>query len=537
MECTRGTRPWLKRSCCPYCFKEVTHFARHLERNHTDEGAVKELIATPLQDKKRKVLLGALRKQGNYFYTETNNIVRPVRRPKAITEKIGEDGKENYVVCSHCFGYFKRNYLRRHACMPRSAKGNKRENHLSEAQMAVICSGNYAKFYNNLRLKTEVFTIMRSDEISRTAMEDILICSYGEDLIGKHKRTQIRTVISNKMRELGRLLIQLKKTTAVKRLIDVLKPEFFDAIVAATKIISGYDPTSKTYKASSLALHMGTTLRQICDTAAKNIIKKCPFMQCPQPDVTLKNIKRLRSLVVNHWTTEVSSLALKNLNEQRWEKPKMFPLTSDLIQFQEYVVSQAKEAIRNIQIENELKKEYRRLSEAVLALTVLLNRKRIGEVQYLTVKTYNSDMVDNQQEEFLNSLTESEKILTKTFKRVVTGGKGSKPVAILFPKSIQKYIEILLSIRDKCVPNTNTYLFANPRTENRWLSGYHTVKKLAELSGVRNKDLFTTTRLRKQIATVLQVMNITDNEMEQFASFMGHTKKTHENYYRYVHLN
>ncbi|KAJ8966986.1 hypothetical protein NQ314_003174 [Rhamnusium bicolor] len=186
----------------------------------------------------------------------------------------------------------------------------------------------------------------------------------------------------------------------------------------------------------------------------------------------------------------------------------MFPLTSDIIQFQKYVLSQANEASEYIQKEIHVKKEYRRLSECVLALTVLLNRKRIGEVQYLTLKTYNSDVSDTPQEELLDSLTDGEKLLTKSFKRVVTGGKGSKPVAILFPKSLQKYINILLSIRDQCVPKTNEYLFANLKSENRWLSGYHTLRKLAEQSGVNNKELFTSTRLRKQIATILQVSKL-----------------------------
>ncbi|KAJ8968797.1 hypothetical protein NQ314_002105 [Rhamnusium bicolor] len=117
---------------------------------------------------------------------------------------------------------------------------------------------------------------------------------------------------------------------------------------------------------------------------------------------------------------------------------------------------------------------------------------------------------------------------------VLTGGKGSKPVAILFPKNIQSLIDIMLSVRSECVPESNEYLFANPKTENRWLSGYHVLKKLAQESGVSNKDLFTSTRLRKQIATVLQVMNIGETEMEQFANFMGHTRKTHEEYYRQV---
>lgn len=535
MECIRGFRPWLKKSYCPYCFKEITHFARHLERNHAEEGTVRTLLQTPLKTKKRNLLLSSLRKQGNYLYTESQKTVRPVRRPKENIQRVTEDGKENYVPCPNCFGYFKRNYLRRHRkkCVMRSDKTDVREYHLSEAQMMITCSGHYARFYDNLRLKEEVFKIMRSDEVSKTAMEDILICSYAEGLLGKHKRIQIRTVISNKMRELARLLIQIKKTTSVANFLDVLKPELYDTLVGATKIISGYDVNSRTYKAGSLALHMGTTLRQVCDTATKDIIKKSPFINCSKPDETLKNIKKLRSLIVSHWNIDVSSLALKNINEQKWEKPKMFPLTSELLQFQNYAMTQAKVAAVEISNGNCSKKVYRKLSECVLALTVLLNRKRIGEVQYLTHKTYTSNVLDTQHEEVLETLTESEKVLTKSFKRVVTGGKGTKPVAILFPRSLQKYIEILLSARSKCIPETNQYLFANPKTENRWLSGYHTLIKLAKLSGVKNKELFTSTRLRKHIATILQVMNITDCEMEQFANFMGHTKKTHENYYRY----
>lgn len=529
----KNVRTWTKTTSCPYCFTEVTHFPRHLARNHKEEGAVRELLAQTSQDRKKK-LLNALRKQGNYLCTEKLKLIRPVRRPVKNVDETRGDGREHYVACGDCFGYFKRDYLRRHRkkCSLRTHNRSSRENHLSESQTMITCSGNYAKFYNNLRLKREVFAIMRADAISKTAMNDVLICSYAEELLGKHKRTQIKTVISNKMRELGRLLLQLKKTTAVQRMLDVLKPEFFDSLVTATRAISGYDATTKSYRASSLALHMGTTLKQICDTATKSIIKKCPFLQCSQPEVYLKNIKRLRGLLVSHWNTEVSSLALKSLNENHWQKPKMFPLTNDLMTFQKYILSGAKEACENIEQGINLRNEYRRLSDNILGLTVLLNRKRIGEVQYLTVKTYNSQAVDTQQQEFSESLSESEKLLIKNFKRVVTGGKGSKPVPILFSKPLQKYIDVLLKVRVQCVPSTNEYLFANPKTENRWISGYHTLKKLAEQSGVQNKDLFTSTRLRKQIATILQVLNVSDNEMEQFASFMGHTKKTHENYYR-----
>ncbi|KAJ8910669.1 hypothetical protein NQ315_011187 [Exocentrus adspersus] len=93
------------------------------------------------------------------------------------------------------------------------------------------------------------------------------------------------------MRELGRLLLVLRQTTGVKKFIDILKPDYFDNIVDATKTISGYDAINKTFKASSLALHMRTRLKQICDIATKLIIKKNRLLPCDDQETTLKNIK------------------------------------------------------------------------------------------------------------------------------------------------------------------------------------------------------------------------------------------------------
>ncbi|KAL3287151.1 hypothetical protein HHI36_001630 [Cryptolaemus montrouzieri] len=121
----------------------------------------------------------------------------------------------------------------------------------------------------------------------------------------------------------------------------------------------------------------------------------------------------------------------------------------------------------------------------------------------------------------------TEKMLAKKFKRIITEEKGSKHVAILFPPYIQTYVEELIIARRHCVSDTNEYLFANPNTQNRWLSGYHSVKKLAQESGIENPSLFTSTRF-----TILQVIDMTQDELEQFANFMGHTRKTHVTYYR-----
>lgn len=181
-----------------------------------------------------------------------------------------------------------------------------------------------------------------------------------------------------------------------------------------------------------------------------------------------------------------------------------------------------------------IKINYKILTECILALTVMFNRKRIGDVQFLKILTYTKKSETTNEAAFIESLTNVEKILSKKFKRVVTGGKGSKPVPILFSPLLQKYITLIIKIREQAdiVPLSNPYLFANAGSTDRWMSGYHVIRKLGINCGCKQPNLLTSTRFRKHISTTLQLMTMDHNDMEQVATFMGHTKKTHAEFYR-----
>nr|CAI5839504.1 unnamed protein product [Callosobruchus analis] len=75
-----------------------------------------------------------------------------------------------------------------------------RENHVPVSQAFSICEGQNKEFYDSLRLRNEVLNKMRVDEISKVCIEDTLICSYGESQLKRHKRVQLTTMVSNKMR-------------------------------------------------------------------------------------------------------------------------------------------------------------------------------------------------------------------------------------------------------------------------------------------------------------------------------------------------
>lgn len=526
---------------CTFCFEEVGHFARHLFTKHASEDIIKKISMFPLKSNERRMAIIALRKKGNFLLNQEQNKLKPVRNPPEImTKKADTINTKNYYPCVHCLGYYKKSYLWRHKkkCHAKlDSKNTSRKQHLSEAQTLLASTGLLGDFLKNSRLKADVFSIMRGDEISLTAKQDPLICLFGQSLLAKHKRKQMNVAVSNKMREVARLKIALQKSTTITNLMEVLKPEMYNNILASCKIISGYDNESKRFQASSLPLHLGTSLKFICNIALKALITKNPiFAKLADDDLKKKKkeIKELKDMIVAHWCNDISSLAHKDLNEKKLEKPKLLPLTEDVQKFNSYILKLANTAYENLKVKENDSENYKLLAECALGLTLVFNRKRIGEVQFLDIKSYEQNLSTITQEECLSSLSEFEKSMSATFKRVVVFGKGSKPVALLFTKKMQNFIDKLIHIRKitDIVPKENKYVFANPGSVDRWMNGASVVRKFAQKCGARNPELLTSTRFRKQIATILQLMNFEQNEMEQIARFMGHTEKTHMEFYR-----
>lgn len=505
----------------------VTNFERHLERNHTECNEVIDLLSYPKRHPERKNILGLIRNSGNF-----NEFLKGNVYPKYGSKS---DNTE-YYPCHRCKALLKKKYLSRHrkTCIIKKNRSNAiRE--AAASQTLIACSLDETNTLNRLRVKEEVFPRMKADDISIVAKTDYLIYKFGENYLKKHKREQLNVVCSNKMRELARFLIEFRKISNLPHytLKDVLTPKLFDTIVECAKNIGGFDKEQKTYRAASLSAHLGTSLKQVCDLFITTLLKEDSCVPKNEREQIIKQTKRFKMLVETQWNTEISSLAFKNLHEQRWEKPIMLPLTSDIKKFKDYVTEVADKALLVLKETPNNKKEFKNLVEASLALTVLFNRRRIGDVQYTHLKTYTTHKATNNQEECESALSETEKVLTKHYKRLVTGGKGCKPTAILLPRQLQEYINFFIDIRISygLVPNQNSYLFGCPGT-TKWTRGDVIIRNFAKKAGLQYPNLISSNRLRKQIATVMQILNLSNEELEQFAHFMGHTEKTHNEFYK-----
>ncbi|XP_049457050.1 uncharacterized protein LOC125903907 [Epinephelus fuscoguttatus] len=96
-----------------------------------------------------------------------------------------------------------------------------------------------------------------------------------------------------------------------------------------------------------------------------------------------------------------------------------------------------------------------------------------------------------------------------------------------------KSLDFLIEQRseDNDILDSNEYVFARQNSESH-LRGSDCLRKYAAASGARKPETLTSTYLRKHVATMSQIMNLKENELDQLAKFMGHDIRVHREYYR-----
>lgn len=156
-------------------------------------------------------------------------------------------------------------------------------------------------------------------------------------------------------------------------------------------------------------------------------------------------------------------------------------------------------------------------------------------MERLTVENYHNRQTNNKpMPEIESTLSPVEKMLCSRLGRVEIRGKKGRTVAVLLTPEMQKCIDILLKYREKAGVNTkNNFVFARANGESlnpiRMSDTLRTYRSTLNLSA---GECLTSTRLRKHIATVSQVLNLSRLDMEVMAEFLGHDIDIHRSFYR-----
>lgn len=216
-------------SVCLFCKRHYVRLSRHLERIHRNHPQVAAIMAmSNIRD--RKAAWRKLRLDGNYQYNcdvlqgHPGNILVQ-RNPR------GTLNCQNYLVCQHCNGFYKKTTLYKHVrrCNVLHRKYDRVQTSSRLALPEAVANRLYNK--DGIRiLTTVVYPKMISDVVTETAQKDEIIVRFAADYctvnMSDPDKSYMAKNCSQKMRELGRLLLTIRKMYgSATTLRDVLLPE------------------------------------------------------------------------------------------------------------------------------------------------------------------------------------------------------------------------------------------------------------------------------------------------------------------------
>lgn len=290
---------------------------------------------------------------------------------------------------------FIKNNLYRHVNKCPHNTNNKNERMYAQTKGQSLLSA----YVKNDILRKEVFPKMRADEISFIAKTDSLICAVADRYLKSHRDKHFLLVASRKMRQLAYLFLEIRKKTEAKNLLNALDPLNFDLIVDCTKIIAKYDANTESYGAPSSAANMGTQLKECADVAYNMLLKRYQT-----ETETMKKLKVLKQLIASEWQFEISTLANKDLQQKKWNKPSLIPLAEDLTLLKSYLNVESDKYRNILELDQCDEKAFKTLQEICYVQLILLNRRRVGELQRLTVNCYTSNIHNQSTNEFETAL-------------------------------------------------------------------------------------------------------------------------------------
>ncbi|KAL3882846.1 hypothetical protein ACJMK2_029150 [Sinanodonta woodiana] len=502
-----------KKAYCLYCEKGHSKLTRHLTTMHINESEV-AIYLGETDGTKKIAMLSKLRNLGNHVHNCA--VLRRGEGSILVSYRLSTHASANsYTPCEYCYGYYAKYELWRHKCPLKpesSTKGKVRQRVLSKSRMMLPTPPEANEAL------AEVLSTMRNDDVSRVCKSDTLILQLARKetfRLGHEK--DAHNYIRSKMRELGRLLICLRTRTGIcnSSLKDFIEPTKFNDVVEAAREVSQFNEVTHEYTTPSLALKLGHTLK-ICAKIVKGNALQCGDV------VTTTRVVAFSTLCQLKWTDEVSTHALRTLQLKKRNSAMILPLANDVKILTTHLHDQT--LIRRNILEDETasteekKAAWSTLNEITLARIILFNRRRQGEVSRIEVSQYGKRH-SAAQGEIREMLSTIEQGLCKLFKRLEIKGKKGSTVPVLLTTEVQESLDLL--IRNRAIAGAelkNVYLFAR---SNYGSMGHIRVSDCLRQFSLHPEHI-RSTKLRKHIATVSQLLSLQEQEMDLLAQFMGH---------------
>lgn len=509
---------------CYICGKLQTKFTRHLKRHEKTHADVAQVLSLPKKSKQRQKMLIKLRNKGNHIHNSevlASGVGSLKLRRTAKTKYNAKD----YIHCMYCQALYLRRDLWRHVkkCSSKPVEAN---SEIGRKKVLSLASMNESALSQQISPGVwKILAVMKDDEITATVRSDYSILQLAQSFFNKHAQDPTKyDYIRQTLRESGRLLLTLRKEFSIQTLEDAVRPANFDVVIKAVKKVSGYDDEKHCYRTPSLALKLGHSLQKVSD------ILHCRALMAEDSNL-IKSTQSFKTLYATKWSELISHTALTTLNERHFNKPSTLPFTKDVQCLHRHLEKSTEQALKDLD-DHSSPKSYSELCKATMANVILFNRRRAGEVSKMMLNGFLERDTSALHKDVAFGLTQFELHLCQHFSRVELRGKRGRKVAVLLSPDMVTAITRLIEKRKDCgVLEENLFLFARPHCLTPY-RGQDCLRLYASECGAENPELLRSTLLRKHVATLSQILNLKNHELDQVADFLGHDIRVHREFYR-----
>ncbi|CAG2222876.1 unnamed protein product [Mytilus edulis] len=316
---------------------------------------------------------------------------------------------------------------------------------------------------------------------------------------------------SSVMRLAAKLLTSLRSITGLKehsmeQFIEAKYYEYFAkaALICSKQVVNDEEDLNS----PSNAIKLGYDIKRMASAKLGEALVE-------GDDLKKSQAENFLTLVNMSWSLKVTKLARMVLAERNFNIIKQLPLPEDIQKMVSFMV----EELNKLDLQDVAYKIFRKAAVLALARITLYNRRRCHEVQALNLSDYRrrKSTPDEVALQMSHELTEFEKELLNTQEVVMIRGKGGKAVPGYYPKGCFG------------IPPSK-YLFANSNAGV--FRGYDAIGAVKKEAGLKLPNLVKTSNMRKYMATMMQSLDITENQRQWILDHLGHTMDVHRVHYR-----
>ena len=463
----------------------------------------------------------------------------------------------NYGPCAKCrLWVFKLNLLKHHekcVCVDTSKKEKNFTRTTGNLAMDSDILADRIPVKMSDEMKDQVLGKLNIDEIGQTAKRDALIL-----MLGKHwwrrakKKLNRRRTVAEKIRRCAKLLLTardiLKHTEhgtsspeehGTLSMWGMLRPKYFDVLVdAAIKTTAPHGEGSEDFmKHPTPAIKVKYDLSRMTEDKIHYCSQKqdstdAEILKKKYSDTRQQAQSFLHSLT-KEWHNKVVVVAERFLRERQLDKIERLPLPDDVKLLNTYLRQECSSL--DVDTSEVDMKHFLKNCKVIAARLQIFNRRRPIEVSGIQLKFYKNRSSEANIDKALTTPIDSKELaIFNSLDLIWTEGKGNQFVPVLVPEECHRALEWIASdvVRKQVGVHDSEYLFPTLSTSFPVVSASEALKDAAYAAGLKYPERIGAHQMRHYMATLAQVMSLTDFQFQHVLKHLGHTWKVHLDNYR-----